>query len=185
MGGADKSRIQVEGTSIVHRQWELLSQRFAAVAMVGASATVPAGLPIELLDDRVGGKGPVDGIAAGLAWSPEPWLFVVASDMPYLNLELIDGLLNSRDDLSDIVCVDTGDRPQPLFALYHRRLLPVLDKRLAQGLLRASELLDEQADDISIARLAEAEARKIDPKLQSFRNFNSLEDVLTSGASIE
>jgi molybdopterin-guanine dinucleotide biosynthesis protein A len=185
MDGADKSRIQIEGKSIVHRQCEVLFKRFNAVAMVGAAVDLPTDLSLHALEDRVGGKGPVDGIASGLAWSPEPWLFVVASDMPFLNLDLIDALLAARDDRSDIVCVDTGSRAQPLFALYHRKLLPTLDRRLSEGLLRASELIEAPPDGLSVARLSEAEARKIDPELQSFRNFNSLEDVLTSGASIE
>ncbi len=185
MGGADKSRIQIEGKSIVHRQCELLSKRFAALAMVGAAIDVPADLPLQALDDRVGGRGPVDGIAAGLSWSPEPWLFVVASDMPFLKLALIDALLEARGGESDIVCVDTGGRAQPLFALYHRRLLPTLDLRLSSGQLRATELIADPPDGVSVARLSENVARKFDPELQSFRNFNSLEDLSSSGAVIE
>ena len=185
MGGADKSRIQVEGESIVHRQCELLSQRFESLAMVGNAIDIPAGLPLHALSDRVGGLGPVDGLASGLAWSPEPWLFVVASDMPFLSLPLIDALLAAREEQSDIVCVDSAGRAQPLFALYHRRLLPTLDIRLGEGALRASELLQSPPEGVSVTRLPEAVAREFDPDLQSFRNFNRPEDVLRSGASIE
>lgn len=185
MGGADKSRIQVEGKSIVHRQCDLLSQRFEACAMAGKTIDIPTDLPLHALGDRVGGLGPVDGIASGLAWSPEPWLFVVASDMPYLSLPLIDALLAAREEKSDIVCVDCAGRAQPLFALYHRRLLPTLDARLGAGLLRASELLQSPPEGVSVTRLPEAVAREMDPELQSFRNFNRPEDVLRSGALIE
>jgi molybdopterin-guanine dinucleotide biosynthesis protein A len=185
MAGADKARIEVEGTRIVHRQLAVLGERFDAVAMVGKSAVSPDDLPVEFVPDRLGGKGPVDGIAAGLAWSPEPWLFVVASDMPFLCLPLIDALLDARTSDSDIVCVGTLHRPQPLFALYHRRLLPFLDQALSEGQLRASELVTAPPAGVSVTRLPEAEARHLDPELRSFRNLNSPEDVLTSGGRIE
>jgi molybdopterin-guanine dinucleotide biosynthesis protein A len=127
----------------------------------------------------------LDGIAAGLAWSPEPWLFVVASDMPFLGLPLIDALLAARSEESDIVCVGLAERAQPLFALYHRRLLPVLDTILSEGRFRASSLLTDPPAGVRVTRLAEEEARRLDPELRSFRNLNSPEDVLTSGGRIE
>ena len=184
MGGADKSRIVVKGQPIVHRQVEILRERFQLIAMVGSAVDLPEELSLHSLADRVGGKGPVDGIAAGLAWSPEPWLFVVASDMPYPSLPLIDALLAMRDEESDIVSVATKGRGQPLFALYHRRLLPVLDSLLAEGRLRASDLVAPRAG-VCVKSLSEEAARQLDPELLSFQNLNSPEDVLTSGASIE
>ena len=185
MSGVDKANIEVQGLPIVHRQLSVLSARFDAVAMVGSSAALPNDLPLASLADRVGGKGPVDGIAAGLAWSPEPWIFVVASDMPFLCLPLIDALLDARTSESDIVCVGPLARTQPLFALYHRRLLSCFDKLLAEGRLRASALLTALPAGVSVTRLPESEARRIDPELLSFRNLNSPEDVFTSGARIE
>lgn len=185
MGGVDKSQIRVEGERIIDRQLEVLCKRFDAIAIVGSSFEVPVGLPLHSLADRVGGKGPVDGIASGLAWSPEPWLFVVAGDMPYLSLPLIDALLARRTPASDIVCVEMEGRAEPLFALYHRRLLPLLDTRLATGRLRARDLVVPGGAGIQTTGLTEAEVRQIDPKLLSFRNLNRPEDVLTSGASIE
>ena len=185
MGGADKSRIIVKGQRIVHRQISVLGERFQPIAMAGPAVDIPEELSLHSLADRVGGKGPVDGIAAGLAWSPEPWLFVVASDMPYLSLRLIDALLAMRDEQSDIICVATKARAQPLFALYHHRLLPALDSLLAEGRLRASELVTAPLAGVCVKSLPEEAARRLDPELLSFHNLNSPEDVLTSGASIE
>lgn len=185
MAGADKARIEIQGQSIVQRQLSVLAERFDAVAMVGKSAMPTDDLPVESLPDRVGGKGPIDGIATGLAWSPEPWLFVIASDMPLLSLPLIDALLGARTRESDIVCVDLKARAQPLFALYHRRLLPQLDKLLAQGQLRASALVTAPPSGVQVTRLPEAEARRLDPELRSFQNLNTPEEVLTFGGLIE
>jgi molybdopterin-guanine dinucleotide biosynthesis protein A len=185
MGGADKSRIVVEGETILERQRQVLAQRFDAIAMVGDTRPAPDSPLMHSLPDRVGGKGPLDGIAAGLAWSPHDWLFVLASDMPYPSLPLLDALLDRRHESCDLVCVVIEERAQPLFALYHRRLLPIVDQRLAQGLLRVRELVREATEGVRIEEISESSARELDPELLSFRNFNRPEDVLTSGPSIE
>lgn len=185
MSGADKAQIEIDGQSILNRQLEVLKQRFPDVAMVGKSQASGQPPPIPILQDRLGGKGPLDGIAAGLAWSPQPWLFVVASDMPFLSLALIDALLAHRNADSDIVCVGLEKRAQPLFTLYHLRVLPILDEFLGQGRLRASALLITPPEGLSLTYLPEAQARLCDPELRSFRNLNSPQDVLTSGGRIE
>ncbi len=185
MGGVDKSSIEVEGRSIVQRQVQILRNRFDDIAMVGDAIELPKDLALQGIADRVGGQGPVDGIAAGLAWSPHPWLFVLASDMPYPSLPLLDALLEARREDCNLVCVLSGDRAQPLFALYHQRLLPLLDARLEEGLLRASDLVRKPISGVVVEPISESKARELDPKLLSFQNLNSPEDLLTSQKPFE
>ena len=185
MSGADKAQIKISGRSVLERQLEVLSQRFDAIAMVKQEPVDLAGHRLVSLVDRVGGLGPLDGIASGLAWSPEPWLFVMASDMPYPSLSLIDALLSARSDSSDLVGASIAGRAQPLFALYHRRLLPALEACLSERRLRASALLSNPPSGVRVTLLPEAEVLRLDPKLQSFHNLNSPKDVLTSGGQIK
>ena len=147
----------VEGQTILQRQRQLLAQRFDAIAMVGDTMDRPDSSLMHSLPDRVGGKGPLDGIAAGLAWSPEDWLFVLASDMPYPCLPLLDALLDARHEDCEIVCVMVEGREQPIFALYHRRLLPIVDGRMSRGLLRATDLVREAMMGVRVEKISEAD----------------------------
>lgn len=180
MDGADKARLAVGGRRIADTQLAILRDRFDPIAMVVARAEQTSGLAVEPIFDRVGGLGPIDGIASALAWSPHPWVLVLACDMPDVHPGLLGMLLDARDERYDIVAAESGGRVQPLLALYHQRLLPLLDARLAEGHLRASELVGTPPAGVSVRLLSEEEVRRADPETKSFRNLNSPEDLSPS-----
>tara|TARA_R110002073_G_scaffold123819_5_gene267767 strand:- start:46899 stop:47441 length:543 start_codon:yes stop_codon:yes gene_type:complete len=180
MQGLDKARLDVGGQRIADTQLALLQSRCAPLAMVVADASQTEGLAVEAIFDRVGGQGPLDGIAAALAWSPTPWVLVLACDMPDVHPELLDLLLGARDTQHDIIAMAPSGRVQPLLALYHRRLLPVLDARLAAGELRATSLLQEPPAGVAVHFLDDEEILRIDPEAKSFRNLNRPEDLSQS-----
>ncbi len=180
MHGVDKARLEVGGVRIAETQLGLLTSRCSPIAMVVASEKQVDGLDVEPIFDRVGGHGPLDGIASALAWSPHPWVLVLACDMPDVEPRLLDVLLGARDDRYDIVAMKAAGRVQPLLALYHRRLLPVLDERLATGQRRASALLEAPPPEVSVYLLSEADVVQVDPETKSFRNLNCPEDLSQS-----
>lgn len=180
MAGADKAWLEVAGRSIVHRQLEVLEQRFDAIAMVVADRGETRDLHLTALGDRVGGLGPLDGIASALAWSPQEWVLVIANDMPNVSLAVIDALLSARRSGHQIVGTIVENRAQPLLALYHTSLLPTLDELLGQGRQRASALLSSPPAGVQTVLLPESQIRRIDPHLLSFQNLNSPEDLLPS-----
>ncbi len=176
MEGVDKARIAISGQRIADSQLALLRSRCAPLAMVVANESQAEGFPVEAIYDRVGGQGPLDGIAAALAWSPTPWVLVLACDMPTVHPGLLDLLLDACDDRYDIIAMAPEGHVQPLLAVYHQRLLPLLDAKLAAGELRATELLQEPSG-VVVHFLDEAEIRRIDPEAKSFRNLNRPEDL--------
>lgn len=182
MHSQDKSRLVLAGRTILDRQLAVLRPRFSHIAMVGGAAQEDG---VHSLVDREGGKGPLDGIAAALAWSPMPWVFVLASDMPCIEPALVDLLLRRRTSEAHLVGASIDGRAQPLLALYHRSLLATLDACLARTELRASELLLHPPAGVTVTLLSAEEVRLADANLRSFQNLNTPEDVLTSAASIE
>ncbi len=181
MRGVDKARLAVDGSSsIAETQLALLRDRCTSIAMVVADESQTQDLDVEAIYDRVGGLGPIDGIAAALAWTPTPWVLVLACDMPDVHPDVLDLLLASRSEGGDIIAMAPGGRVQPLLALYHQRLLPVLDAQLAKGELRATRLLQNPPAGTSVHFLDEAEILRVDPETKSFRNVNRPEDLSQS-----
>jgi molybdopterin-guanine dinucleotide biosynthesis protein A len=155
MGGRVKALMKIDGRTILDRMLEVLSPRFAAIA-ISANDPTPyhhTGLPV--LPDQVLGQGPLAGLAAALRWCRRPYLLAVAGDMPYPDPRLVELL--------------------PLFALYSREVLPVLDQRLAGGQLDARGLVSDER--LRVTRVHEPEVRALDPSLRCLTNLNSTTDL--------
>lgn len=136
--------------------------------------------PFRIAHDRVEGVGPLAGIAAGLEACTTEWLLVVAGDMPFLTGELIDRMLAERGagaglpgradegrDL-DAVGIMSNGLPEPLVCMLHRRVLPIVERRIADRIYKASGLL--LTEGLNVRWITDADPRAL-------RNVNSPDDL--------
>ena len=175
LGGRVKALLTIEGQAVLDRQLAVLAPRCVEIAI---SANDPApfhehGLPV--IPDRHPGLGPLAGIAAALAWCPAPFLLVVAGDMPYLEPGIIDLLLSRRSAAVDAVVPFIGGLPEPLFSLYRRSCLTVVEQRLAAGQRKVAALILDAG--LVIERVDERALRAVDARLRCFTNLNSVADL--------
>ncbi|HET9442499.1 MAG TPA: molybdenum cofactor guanylyltransferase [Acidimicrobiales bacterium] len=142
--GADKAMLDVGGEPLRHR----VVRRLAAVCHPVLVAPGTPGrlgpLPWPEVADASGapGGGPLAGMVAGLRASPEPWMAVVAVDLPLADPDLLAWLYDHRGDEVPVVPVDTAGRPQPLHAVYPRACAPALAAALAGGRRRVLEAVN-------------------------------------------
>lgn len=134
---------------------------------------------VMVVSDQEQGKGPLAGLAAGLARVPE-WSLALACDLPLLQGELLRLLadLCRQADAANIVAQDgTWDaivpivdgRAETMCAIYHRRCLPVVQTMLRQENLRMRNLFDQ----VRVRYVEEDELRQVDADLESFTNVNT------------
>ena len=129
---------------------------------------------VTVLADQDPGKGPLAGLAAGLALVPE-WTLALACDMPLLRVEVLQ--LLGRAALAaaeqeapwDAIVPMVDHRAETLCAAYHRRCLPFIQAMLAEDRLRIRDLFSQ----VRVHTVEEAELRQVDPTLQSFTNANT------------
>ena len=171
MRGRDKSQLEVAGQSILELQLELLRPFTERVALVGESTPNRQGL--ERVGDRVGGLGPLDGIAGALEWAESRWLLVIACDMPRIRATLVAKLLTLATPEVEAIAIEKEGQLEPLLACYHPSILPRLDACLARRELSARGFLRGLRTEV----MSEEAARKLDPKLESLTNINSMEDL--------
>lgn len=125
-----------------------------------------------LVRDVVPRQGPLGGLYTALLYSPHDWLFVKATDMPFLVTELLQLMLQLRPGVDAVVPQYENHYYEPLLALYHRRCLPVI-ARLLEGTQRKTSAFYR---DINVRLVAEKEWRVVDPQGLSFCNVNTMED---------
>jgi molybdopterin-guanine dinucleotide biosynthesis protein A len=137
----------------------------------------------EVHDDPVEGRGPLQGIAVGLAAVADraEVAFVCSTDLPFLQVAFIGRVLAAFDDAGvppDVVLPMARGHRQPLAAGYRTSLAPRVAKLVEADRLKPAFLFEEcevrRLDDAALhadARLAAA-----DPGLDSVVNVNEPED---------
>ncbi len=150
--GGCKPLEKLSGRAIIDWQLDALSPRCGKIAIVSRSTNsldseLAARLDhsLEFVADAAVDAGPLAGIAGALDWTPTSWLLVVAGDMPFVDVSLIEHLAAARFEASGTASVDAvapsvGGRVQPLAALYHKRCAPIIHRLLEQQLLSPAKL---------------------------------------------
>ena len=149
--------------SIFERQRPVLAPRVAEI-LVSAPNDMPGFRTVRDL----AGEGPLAGIAAGLGAATQPWLLVLAGDMPFVTSAIIDSLIAARAPELDAVGLQINGLPEPLCCLLHTRTRAAVERRLAAGQFKASGLLTDEG--LAVRWLTDA-----DPA--ALRNLNSPGDI--------
>ena len=62
------------------------------------------------------------------------WFFVLAADIPLVSTDFVREMCTlAEQSINDIIIPISGDKEQPLLALYHRRCLPIALELLAEN----------------------------------------------------
>jgi molybdopterin-guanine dinucleotide biosynthesis protein A len=121
-----------------------------------------------LVRDILPGQGPLGGIFTALFFSPTPWVFVKATDMPFLIPEVVERMAKLARGVDAVVPVKDGFY-EPLFALYHIRCLPLI----AQLLERNEKQIVRFYAKAKVAILEQEQWRPLDPGGLNFKNINT------------
>jgi molybdopterin-guanine dinucleotide biosynthesis protein A len=141
----------------------------------------PLPADVRLVEDARPGRGPLEGIAAGLrALSAEVGVvFVSAVDAPFLAPAFVAHMIAGLEEGVDAAVPVRDGRPHPLAAAYRvGRTLETVERRLAGDDLSVRGLLDDLGvrflDEADL--LTDAELRAADPALDSLVNLNTPQD---------
>ena len=176
--GRDKAVEPFDGEPLIRRVIRRASEAVAArhILVVVADTARAAALPLDdhhvTAADVFPNCGSLGGIYTGLYASSTEWSLVTACDMPFLSAPLLAHMAGLRDGADAVVPIVDG-RPEPTHALYARRCLPAIEKRLRAGQLKISGFFD----DVSVRYVPENDVKLFDPDLLSFFNINRPEDL--------
>ena len=183
--GAAKAGLEWHGSTLLRR----------AVGVVGRSADGPVvvvrapgqwlpGLPagVEVVDDPVAGRGPLQGILTGLVTlaGRAPAALVCAVDLPLLHPAFLRRVARElrADAALDVALPVALGHAQPLAAAYRTAVAPLIAELLAAGRLRAGMLFDRarvlRLDEAAL--LTDPVLAAVDPQLDSLRNVNTPEE---------
>ncbi|KAB7709190.1 NTP transferase domain-containing protein [Bacillus aerolatus] len=98
---------------------------------------------VQVIEDLTlySGKGPLAGLYSVMKQFDAKWYIVLPCDMPLVNTEVIGRLTAASDEAFDAIVPYIAGKWQPLAAVYHRRVLPVVINQLTAGHYRMVDFL--------------------------------------------
>ncbi|MDR6999426.1 molybdenum cofactor guanylyltransferase [Neobacillus niacini] len=140
--GTNKALLKINEKTNIERLAEELKGYFAEIILVTNHPDEYRFLGVKMVSDQFPGLGPIAGLHAGLRASNHEVNIVVACDMPFVS-GVLAKKITAKVDGSDAVIPIIDGKKQPLFAAYHRRILPVVEESIEKGNLRMTQLLDD------------------------------------------
>jgi molybdenum cofactor guanylyltransferase len=153
----------------------LLAEAVSPVVVVAApeQAVPPLPAAIRIVRDAEKGRGPLQGLATGLAALEglANAAYLSSCDVPFLQAGLVRRLIDLLGD--NAICVPrTEDYHHPLAAVYRLDVRATVERLLAENRLRPFFLFESVP-----TRVVEAhELIDVDPALRSLRNLNTPEE---------
>jgi molybdenum cofactor guanylyltransferase len=175
--GRDKATMELGGQTLLQRQIARLAALSDDLIVVERAGQ---GMPVErarVVSDMPPFEGVLAGLAAGLDAARHCWSVVVACDMPFINLSLLDYML-AQCAHHDVVVPRLEVGLEPLHALYHKRCLAPLH----EALLRGERRMVSFYQGLQVRYVEMAEIVAIDPQGRSFFNINTDDDLAQAQA---
>jgi len=168
---------------MLQRVVRLVGEAVGPVLVVAARGQDLPGLPseVEVVLDRQPDRGPLEGIAVGLAAiaGRAEAAFVTGCDVPLLRPEWIRRIVRLSAGY-DVAVPQVGGHEQPLSAVYRTTVLAHAEALLEAGRLRPALLFDL----VRTRRIAAEEMADVDPDLESLLNVNSPADYAAALARV-
>jgi molybdenum cofactor guanylyltransferase len=169
--GRPKAALEWHGSTLLHRVAGIVGR-----AVDGPVVVVRA--PDQELDDAREGRGPLQGLAAGLAAVAEDsdLAYVSSTDVPLLHPDFVATVLAAaeREDVDVALPVAQGFR-HPLAAAYRTSLLADVEELIASDRMRPAFLFERcrvrELDEADLLR--DGKLSRADPDLLSLLNVNN------------
>lgn len=175
--GANKALLDFGGQTLLARALATATEACGNVTIVGDPATFVNFGPV--VCDVFPGCGPLGGIHAALTHSSAVLNLMLAVDMPFVSIGLLNFLITAAEGANAVVSVPrTSKGFQPLCAVYRRDFLSVAEKALRAGNYK----IDAAFATVPLRILDEPELSAAGFSEKNFFNVNTPEEYHIAGA---
>jgi molybdopterin-guanine dinucleotide biosynthesis protein A len=182
--GRPKAWLPFGDEPMLQRVLRTVTAAVGPVVVVAAPGQAIPALPttVELVHDATEGKGPLQGLAAGLAAiaGRADAAFVTGCDAPFLTAAFILRLVERRGSAAVCVC-SVDDFPRPLPGVYAVGVIDRVNDQLTAGAFSLRGLLDR----VPTRFVHPPDLADIDPTLGSLRNVNTPDDYARALADLQ
>ena len=172
--GFDKQFLQIDNIRIMDNLILKLEKEFDEIIIVTNKPEEYIDYKYKILKDIIVGKGPLSGIHVGLKESSSDYAFVVACDMPNINLDYIQymkNLMGNKDYDGCVTCLDGFI--EPFHGFYSKSIIDEIESYLENNIRSVTKLIK----NLNFHKIKEEDGRKFSPNWDMFLNLNNQEDI--------
>jgi molybdenum cofactor guanylyltransferase len=181
--GTPKAALEWHGSTLLRRVTGLVGRAVdgpVVVVRAPGQELPELGEGIDVVEDAREGRGPLQGLAAGLGAlrGRAEVAYASSTDVPLLHPRFVQRVLAVFGDDVDVVLPHVGGFRHPLAAAYRVELVDAVERLIAEDRMKPAFLFDEcrmrQLD--AHALLADPMLAALDPELDSVLNLNEPAD---------
>ena len=171
--GRDKALVSVGRRRILDRIYDVFIELFDEIFLITNNPVRYLEWDITIVSDLFPVRSSLTGIHAGLFYASNPHVFFTACDTPFIKKELIEAIIKHIEPGYDASMPEISASLEPLYAVYAKQCLQRIEQNLAREKLKIQSVFKKNR----IKKIPEKILRERDPKLISFININSPEDL--------
>ncbi|MCM8778531.1 MAG: molybdenum cofactor guanylyltransferase [Candidatus Omnitrophica bacterium] len=173
MKGKDKAFLKINHEPLIKRQLRLLKKTFKQIIIVTNTYKKYINFKgVKVISDVIPHRGPLGGIYSGLLTSKDKYNFVVACDMPFINLELIKYMFKKSAGY-DVVIPYVNNRYEPLFCVYSKKCIGFIKQLIDKRIFKISKLFTF----VKVKKISKKEVLRFGQAKTIFMNINTLQDL--------
>lgn len=170
--GSNKALALLDGKPLISHVADAMEKLFPDLLLVTNTPQTYAFLGWEMIGDIHRNCGPLAGIHSALHKTDNKQIFIAGCDMPLIDPTLIAYICTLPGEWdAALPCLERG--PEPLYGIYRKSCLPVIEKQLLnkQGKIRLA------LEKIHLRKISQEEILAHLPDLRTFHNINRQSDL--------
>jgi len=172
--GFDKQFVKVNKKRLMDSIIAKLEEEFEEIIIVSNKPEEYSQYSQRILPDKIKDVGPLGGIYTGLMEAKFKYSFIIACDMPNINVDYIKYMKDAMENKSVDICITKiGDNIEPFHGFYSKETAEYIGKYLLKGRRKIKDL----AEELNTLYIEEEFARKYSPELIIFENLNTQKDL--------
>lgn len=172
--GQDKGLLDFGGITLAEHIYNQIKDNSDDIFFVSNTPDqyVQFGLPV--FQDIYRDIGALGGVHAVLSYMKTEYALILACDMPFVNLDVVDVLVSFAGGYDVVVPqIHPKGFVEPFKAVYAKNCLPAVEAAIKAGERRVISFFD----DVRAKYVGREEIQLYDPDLLSFMNVNTPEDL--------
>jgi molybdenum cofactor guanylyltransferase len=169
--GSNKAFLKLESKTFIEHQIDLLREIFNEITISANTPSEYKHLNIPIIKDIYPNKGPLGGIYTSLINSSSFYIFVLACDMPFVEIDLIKHL-KSFIKGHDVVVTQSNKGLEPLHAFYSKNCIASIKRELDNNNLRIISFFPQV--NVKVVKLDSLDSS--DKFKNSIKNLNTSEE---------